>query len=87
MTHIPEAVAWTLIHFCWQAAAIAGGYALISLVLARRSPEARYTAALASMLLMLALAGGTLRMGTPHRSRTRVVRRLLPRISPPPSDR
>jgi beta-lactamase regulating signal transducer with metallopeptidase domain len=60
MTHIPEAVAWTLIHFCWQAAAIAGGYGLISLVLARRSPEARYTAALASMLLMLVLAGGTL---------------------------
>jgi beta-lactamase regulating signal transducer with metallopeptidase domain len=60
MTHIPEAVAWTLIHFCWQAAATAGAYGLLSLVLSRRSPEVRYTAALASMMLMLALAVGTL---------------------------
>jgi len=30
MTHIPEAVAWTLIHFCWQAAAVAAGYRFFS---------------------------------------------------------
>jgi len=60
MTPIPEAVAWTLIHFCWQAAAISAVYRLLSLMLARRSAEARYTAALASMLLMLVLAAGTL---------------------------
>jgi beta-lactamase regulating signal transducer with metallopeptidase domain len=60
MTHIPEAVAWTLIHFCWQAAAIAAAYRLLTLILARRSAEVRYSAALASMLLMLFSAMGTL---------------------------
>jgi len=60
MTHIPEAVAWTLIHFCWQAAAVAAAYRLLSFALARRSAETRYTAALGSMLLMLLLAAGTL---------------------------
>jgi beta-lactamase regulating signal transducer with metallopeptidase domain len=60
MTNIPEAVAWTLIHFCWQAAAVAAVYRLLSLVLARRSAETRYTAALISMLLMVVCATGTL---------------------------
>lgn len=60
MTHIPEAVAWTLIHFCWQAAVVAGAFRLTSIVLARRSAEIRYTAALASMLLMLVFAAVTL---------------------------
>lgn len=59
MTYIPEAVAWTLIHFCWQAAAIAATYRAGSMILARRSAETRYIAALASMLLMLACAAGT----------------------------
>jgi len=59
MTPIPEAVAWTLIHFCWQAAAIAAAYRLGSMTLARRSAEIRYAAALASMLVMLACAAGT----------------------------
>ena len=60
MTHIPEAVAWTLIHFCWQAAAVAAAYRLFSLALVRRSAETRYTAALTSLLLMLVSAMGTL---------------------------
>lgn len=59
MTHIPEAVAWTLIHFCWQAAAVATAYHLISIALARRTAEARYLAALSSLLLTIALAAGT----------------------------
>jgi beta-lactamase regulating signal transducer with metallopeptidase domain len=59
MTQIPEAVAWTLIHFCWQAAAVAAAYRLLSFALARRSAETRYVAALSSMLLMLVLAAGT----------------------------
>jgi beta-lactamase regulating signal transducer with metallopeptidase domain len=53
MTHTTQALAWTLIHFCWQAAAIAAGYRLLSFALARRSSNARYVAALAAMLLML----------------------------------
>ena len=60
MIHIPEAVAWTLIHFCWQAAAIAAAYRVLSFALARRSAQTRYTAALASLLVMLLLAAGTL---------------------------
>ncbi|HEV2275633.1 MAG TPA: hypothetical protein VGR96_15785, partial [Acidobacteriaceae bacterium] len=59
MTHIPEAVAWTLIHFCWQAAAIAAAYRLISIPLARRTADTRYLAALSSLLLMMTLAAGT----------------------------
>ena len=59
MTHIPEAVAWTLIHFCWQAAAVAAAYRLLAFVLARRSAQTRYVAALASLLLMLVFAAGT----------------------------
>ena len=60
MTFIPQAVAWTLIHFCWQAAAIAALYWIASFALARRSAQFRYLAALASLLLMLTLAAGTL---------------------------
>ncbi|WP_109484832.1 M56 family metallopeptidase [Occallatibacter savannae] len=60
MTSIPEAVAWTLIHFCWQAAAVAAAYRLLSALLARRSAETRYTAALASLMLMLACSVVTL---------------------------
>jgi beta-lactamase regulating signal transducer with metallopeptidase domain len=60
MNHIPEAVAWTLIHFCWQAAAVAAAYRVLSFALSRRSAETRYTAALSSLLLMITLAAGTL---------------------------
>lgn len=59
MTPIPEAVAWTLIHFCWQAAVVAGAYRFLSALLARRSAETRYMVALASMLLMLVMAVAT----------------------------
>lgn len=59
MTIVPQAVAWTLIHFCWQAAAIAAAFRLVSIALTRRSAETRYIAALSSLLLMLALGAGT----------------------------
>ncbi len=59
MTHILEAVAWTLIHFCWQAAAVAGAYRIVTFALARRAAQTRYVAALSSLLLMLALGAGT----------------------------
>ena len=59
MTHIPEAVAWTLIHFCWQAAAVAAVYRLVALALAHRSAQTRYIAAVASLLLMVCFAAGT----------------------------
>ena len=56
MTHLLPAIAWTLIHFCWQAAAIAALYGMVSLLLARRSSQTCYTVALAALLLMLASA-------------------------------
>lgn len=56
MTHTIEGTAWTLIHFCWQAAAIAGVYRLISIAVARRTSEARYVLGLSSILAMLAAA-------------------------------
>ena len=59
MTVIPQAVAWTLIHFCWQAAIVAAAYRLISIALARRTAATRYIAALSSLLLMMAFAAGT----------------------------
>ena len=70
MNHLLPAIAWTLIHFCWQAAAIAAIYGVASLVLARRSSHTRYAVALAALLLMLASALVTfawqLRVNSPH---------------------
>jgi beta-lactamase regulating signal transducer with metallopeptidase domain len=59
MNHLLPAIDWTLIHFCWQAAAIAALYGIASLVLARRSSQTRYSVALAALLLMLASAVAT----------------------------
>ncbi len=59
MTHTIQAVAWTLIHFCWQGAAIAALYAVASRLLAHRSSNARYVAALAALLVMLAASVAT----------------------------
>ena len=56
MTHTIEATAWTLIHFCWQAALIAGVYRVAGIAFARRTSEARYVLALAALLAMLGAA-------------------------------
>jgi len=56
MTPTLQAVAWTLIHFSWQAAAIAALYRLAAMALTRVTSNTRYVAALASLLLMLAAA-------------------------------
>jgi len=47
------AMGWTLIHFCWQAAAIAVAYRGLSRLMAGRSSNARYLLALGSLMLML----------------------------------
>ena len=69
MTQISQAIAWTLIHFCWQAAAIAAAYRAISVTVARRSSQTRYLVALSALLLMLGSAiatfGWELRAGAP----------------------
>jgi beta-lactamase regulating signal transducer with metallopeptidase domain len=59
MTHTIQAVAWTLIHFCWQAAAIAALYAAAGRLLTHRSSNARYVIALTALLLMLAASAAT----------------------------
>jgi beta-lactamase regulating signal transducer with metallopeptidase domain len=59
MTHTLQAIAWTLIHFCWQAAVVAASYRLLSAAIAHRTSHARYVVSLAALLLMLAAALGT----------------------------
>ncbi len=63
-THHLESLGWTLIHFCWQAAAIAIAYKVVDLGISRGSRKAtsqtRYIFALAAMLCMFATATGTL---------------------------
>jgi hypothetical protein len=60
MTPTVQAIAWTLIHFCWQAAAIALFYRGLSALAARCSSNPRYLLALGSLLLMLAASIATL---------------------------
>ena len=59
MSHSLDAIAWTLIHFCWQAAAIAGIYRMMMVLLVRSSSQTRYLLAVAAMLLMVGAAAGT----------------------------
>jgi beta-lactamase regulating signal transducer with metallopeptidase domain len=63
-SHHLESLGWTLIHFCWQAAAIAITYKVADLAIARGARRAtsqtRYIFALAAMLCMFAAAAGTL---------------------------
>jgi len=56
MTHTIEATGWTLIHFCWQAAVIAGVYRVVCIALAKRTSQARYIVAVAALLAMPAAA-------------------------------
>ncbi|HEY1895443.1 MAG TPA: M56 family metallopeptidase [Terracidiphilus sp.] len=56
MTHTVEATAWTLIHFCWQAAVIAGLYHILSAAFSSRASQTRYVLALAALVAMLASA-------------------------------
>ena len=53
----PQALtlAWSLLHFVWQGALVAALLAAINSLLARSSARARYTAACAALLLMLAM--------------------------------
>jgi beta-lactamase regulating signal transducer with metallopeptidase domain len=60
MTPTLQAIAWTLIHFCWQAAAIAAIYRGASLLTARRSSNTRYLLALGALLLMVVASVATL---------------------------
>ena len=59
MNHHLESLGWTLVHFCWQAAAIALVYWLTDGVLRKARSQTRYVLALVTMLLMLVSALAT----------------------------
>jgi beta-lactamase regulating signal transducer with metallopeptidase domain len=59
MNHHLESLGWTLVHFCWQAAAIALVYWLTDAVLRKARSQTRYVLALGTMLLMLGSALAT----------------------------
>ena len=72
MSYATIALGWTLIHFCWQAAAIALLYRLADAALSKAHSHVRYVAALAALLSMLAAAGGTLAWETTRTANERV---------------
>jgi len=53
MMHILQSTAWTLIHFCWQAAVIAGLYAIAARAAEHRTSQFRYVLALFAMFACL----------------------------------
>jgi beta-lactamase regulating signal transducer with metallopeptidase domain len=66
MTHHWEALGWTLIHFCWQAAAIALVYKLADSALIKSRASTRYLLAILAMLGMLAVSLATLAYEEAH---------------------
>jgi beta-lactamase regulating signal transducer with metallopeptidase domain len=60
MTPHFESLGWTLIHFCWQAAAIAIAYKVADTILSSARSHVRYLVALAALLAMFLSAAATL---------------------------
>jgi beta-lactamase regulating signal transducer with metallopeptidase domain len=69
-----RALGWTLLHFVWQGAVVAALLASLNLALRRATPQARYLAACASLLLMLALPALTFRVISADRPNEKTVR-------------
>jgi beta-lactamase regulating signal transducer with metallopeptidase domain len=59
MNHHLESLGWTLLHFCWQAGAIALVYWLAETALSKARSQTRYVLALAALLMMLIAALAT----------------------------
>ena len=59
MSYAMEAIGWTLIHFCWQAAAIVLLYRLVDAVMRRSRSHVRYVAALAALLIGSVIQSGS----------------------------
>jgi beta-lactamase regulating signal transducer with metallopeptidase domain len=59
MNHHLQSLGWTLIHFCWQAAAIALVYWLADVALSKARSQTRYLLALGALLLTLLSALST----------------------------
>ena len=60
MNYSMEALGWTLVHFCWQAAVIALLYRVVDLAFAKSRSHIRYTLALVALMSMFAAAVVTL---------------------------
>ena len=60
MNQTMQSIGWTLVHFCWQGAAIAGLYAVAARLTARHSSHVRYVLALGALVAMLLCAVFTL---------------------------
>lgn len=61
MTYSMEVLGWTLVHFCWQVAAVALVYCVVDLALpAKARSNVRYGLALATLLSMFAISVATL---------------------------
>lgn len=54
-----EAIGWTLIHSLWQAAAVAIGFALLTVFMRRYSSRTRYFIGVTALALILAMSIGT----------------------------
>jgi len=53
MTYTLNALAWTLIHFCWQAAAVAVLYRALIVAFSRSASQTRYALSVAALALMV----------------------------------
>lgn len=60
MNYSMEALGWTLVHFCWQAAVIALLYRVVDLAFAKSRSHVRYALALVALMSMFAAAVVTL---------------------------
>jgi beta-lactamase regulating signal transducer with metallopeptidase domain len=60
MTHFPEAIGWALLHFLWEATAIAIFYRGGDFIFGKVQASARYALALAALVCMLVSSAGTL---------------------------
>ncbi len=56
---IVEALGWTLVHFIWQGAVIAGLYKAAETMVTGKGPQARYVAGLCALLAMVMASGVT----------------------------
>ena len=59
LTTFVEITGWTLLHFLWQGTGIAAVLWVFLRLARRTSPQVRYAAAGAALLLMLGSVGGT----------------------------
>ena len=59
MSNSIQALGWTLVHFCWQAAAVVVAYRLMDAVFSRSRSHVRYLLALSAVMSLLIVATAT----------------------------